>query len=751
MNSNFSILATILFVSVNLFPIRSSTPLNCTETNRVCTSFLAFKPPKNNNPHVTQQTLTLIGSMFDVLGADVFFDRENDLVFVRKNCSCASPSMKYLTNTTFTVRRSGGSVGDEVREAYKGLEYVEGGSARRGARVGAVVSLHLMCGCSSGLWNYLMSYVVEEGDSVEGLASRFGVSMDSIEAANGIDGPGNVTAGEVYYIPLNSVPGEPYHLEEEISPTPAPEPSVVESLEGINENHKDHLPYGWILGSIGAGLFLIICCVLVFAFSKFSFCCIHTRGNLEKDSDGKISHKFHILGRSSFCCASEKSTVCSKGRDWRPNNGESSNRHISIPTERNSISNAVGPIFTVYSLLIENVFYLPTFFNQISISGHGSSHIYVGIAVISLLKFSKLIFYPPTSKLCYPDSGVGVGYGYVSRAVGTDVFEMDKPVIFTYEEILYSTDGFSDSNLLGHGTYGSVYYGILRDQVAIKRMTATKTKEFMAEMRVLCKVHHANLVELIGYAASDDELFLIYECAQKGSLRSHLHDPHNKGNTSLSWNVRVQIALDAARGLEYIHEHTKAHYVHRDIKTSNILLDSAFRAKISDFGLAKLVGKIGDGEASATKVVGTFGYLAPEYLSNGLATRKSDVYAFGVVLFELISGKEAITQTDGMALKNSERRSLASVMIAALRSSPNSMSMTSLKECIDPNLMDLYPHDCVHKMAMLAKQCADEDPILRPDMKQVVITLSQILLSSVEWEATLAGNSQVFSGLVQGR
>ncbi|KAK9099214.1 hypothetical protein Syun_026259 [Stephania yunnanensis] len=526
-----------------------------------------------------------------------------------------------------------------------------------------------MCGCSSGLWNYLMSYVMEEGDSVEGLASRFGVSMDSIEAANGIDGPGNVTAGEVYYIPLDSVPGEPYHLEEEIPPTPTPEPSVVEPLEGSKENHKDHLPYGWILGSIGAGFFLIICCVLVFAFSKFSFCCAHTRGNLEKDCDGKISHKFHILGRSSFCCASDKSTVCSKTRDWRPNNGESSNRHISIHT-----------------------------------------------------------------------------------AVGTDVFEMDKPVIFTYEEILYSTDGFSDSNLLGHGTYGSVYYGILRDQeVAIKRMTATKTKEFMAEMKVLCKVHHTNLVELIGYAASDDELFLIYECAQKGSLRSHLHDPHNKGNTSLSWNVRVQIALDAARGLEYIHEHTKAHYVHRDIKTSNILLDSAFRAKISDFGLAKLVGKTGDVEASATKVVGTFGYLAPEYLSNGLATRKSDVYAFGVVLFELISGKEAITQTDGMALKNSERRSLASVMLAALRNSPNSMSMTSLKECIDPSLMDLYPHDCVHKMAMLAKQCVDEDPILRLDMKQVVITLSQILLSSVEWEATLAGNSQVFSGLVQGR
>ncbi|MBA0552037.1 hypothetical protein Golob_022879 [Gossypium lobatum] len=215
--------------------------------------------------------------------------------------------------------------------------------------------------------------------------------------------------------------------------------------------------------------------------------------------------------------------------------------------------------------------------------------------------------------------------------------------------------------------------------------------------------------------------------------------------------MRVQIALDAARGLEYIHEHTKTHYVHRDIKSSNILLDGSFRAKISDFGLSKLVGKTNDEEATATKVVGTFGYLAPEYLSDGLASSKSDVYAFGVVLFEIISGKEAIIRTEGSAMKNTERRSLASIMLAALRNTPDLLSISNMKDYIDPSMLDLYPHDCVFKMAMLAKQCVDEDPIVRPDMKQVVINLSQILLSSVEWEATLAGNSQVFSGLVQGR
>ncbi|GFP83882.1 lysm domain receptor-like kinase 3 [Phtheirospermum japonicum] len=486
------------------------TPLNCSDTTRLCTSFLAFKP-------TSIQTLTVIQSMFDVLQEDITVEGNGrDYVFIKKNCSCAVGLKSYLTSTTFTVTGNNKSVYDLVINSYDGLAYFPPSNVTRAAKKGAVVALKLMCGCSSGLWNYLMSYVMRDGDSVESLASRFGVSMDSIVSVNGLSGPDNVTVGNLYYVPLNYVPGEPYPVKNDTIPAPAPAPSAADN-------------------------FVVI---------------------------------------------------------------------------------------------------------------------------------------------------------------GTDVFDVEKPVIFTYEEILSSTDGFSDSNLLGHGTYGSVYYGLLQDQV-----------------------------ELIGYAASGDELFLIYEFAQKGPLRNHLHDPQNKGHTSLSWIMRLQIAIDAARGLEYIHEHTKPHYVHRDIKTSNILLDGSFRAKISDFGLAKLVFTTNDGE---------------EYLRDGLATIKSDVYAYGVVLFEMISGKEAMS-------RSAERRSLVSIMVAAMRNSPDSMAMSSLKDHIDPSLMDLYPHDCLFKLAILAKQCVDEDPILRPDMKQVVISLSQILLSSVEWEATLAGNSQVFSGLVQGR
>ncbi|KAK5842987.1 Proline-rich receptor-like protein kinase PERK8 [Gossypium arboreum] len=663
--SQFGILLPLIFLlivqTLNALDSSSATiPMNCTDTSRLCTSFLAFKPQGN-------QSLAVIQSMFDVIPQDITVEGEDShgYIFIKKNCSCLTSSKNYATNTTFTVRSNQGYVYDMILEAYDRLAMVP--NVSRPARIGAVVSLRLFCGCSSSLWNYLMSYVMKDGDSVQSLASRFGVSMDSIEQVNGISNPDNVTVGALYYIPLNSVPGEPYHVENEIPPAPVPAPSA-DAISEIQVSPKAHVPYGWIIGALGVGLALIILSIVVCVSLRSSSCFVEARGSHAKDHDDRSSHKFHILRKPSFCCGSGR-YICGKSENWTQTNGEPSNHQITIP-----------------------------------------------------------------------------------NALGTDVLDVEKPVVFTYEDILFSTDGFSDSNLLGRGIYGSVYFGFLRDQeVAIKRMTATKTKEFMAEMKVLCKVHHANLVELIGYAASDDELFLIYEYAQKGSLRSHLHDPLNKGHTPLSWIMRVQIALDAARGLEYIHEHTKTHYVHRDIKSSNILLDGSFRAKISDFGLSKLVGKTNDEEATATKVVGTFGYLAPEYLSDGLASSKSDVYAFGVVLFEIISGKEAIIRTEGSAMKNTERRSLASIMLAALRNTPDSLSMSNMKDYIDPSMLDLYPHDCVFKMAMLAKQCVDEDPIVRPDMKQIVINLSQILLSSVEWEATLAGNSQVFSGLVQGR
>ncbi|KAL1210948.1 LysM domain receptor-like kinase 3 [Cardamine amara subsp. amara] len=652
--SNFWIRFFIFFTS--LLNLSFSKPMNCSDTSRLCTSFLAFKPNQN-------QTFSVIQSMFDVLPADI--TTGDGYIYIRKNCSCLTTTHQYTTNTTFTITQNRGYVYDVVVSAYSGLAFPP--NTTRVARAASVVSVQLLCGCSSGLWNYLMSYVSVAGDSVQSLSSQFGVSMDRIEEVNGILNPDNITAGDLFYIPLDSVPGEPYESKKINPPAPSPAPVSLTnsniSADQVNHTAKSsHVPYIWIVGGLGVVLALLVLCILVCICLRSSSCS-------SSDEDGN-GHNFQILRKSGFFCGSGRYNCCRSG-DFRQTNGETQSHHHQVA---------------------------------------------------------------------------------IPKALGDGMFEIEKPMVFTSEEIRAATDEFSDSNLLGHGNYGSVYFGLLREQeVAVKRMTATKTKEFAAEMKVLCKVHHSNLVELIGYAATVDELFVVYEYVQKGMLKSHLHDPQSKGNTPLSWIMRNQIALDAARGLEYIHEHTKTHYVHRDIKTSNILLDEAFRAKISDFGLAKLVEKSGEGEISVTKVVGTYGYLAPEYLSDGRATSKSDIYAFGVVLFEIISGREAVIRTEAMGTKNAERRPLASIMLAALKNSPDSMNMSSLKEFVDPNMMDLYPHDCLFKIAMLAKQCVDDDPILRPNMKQVVISLSQILLSSIEWEATLAGNSQVFSGLVQGR
>ncbi|KAL9244599.1 hypothetical protein vseg_018362 [Gypsophila vaccaria] len=658
------LLVSLITTSISVITVitaQINQPMNCTDTSRVCTSFLSLKP-------TPKQTLPILLSMFDVVANDITTENpEKDSVFVRKNCSCDPKMGKYLSYTTYTVRERAGTVSRMVGREYQGLGYLGGSSSRSSRRVvkeGSVVEVRLMCGCSRGLWNYLMSYVMREGDTVASLASRFGVSMSSIEQVNGVVDPSNVTVGGLYYIPLNSVPGDPYPIETSISPAPAPQHSTSNVTDN-NPKHENHVPYGWIVAGLGICIALIVILVFVCVILRSSIGHLEGQESHQDDPSGRHPHKFQNLRNTSLCCASGR--FCNRSDDWQQTGVVQPNNHLPMN---------------------------------------------------------------------------------IPRAIGNEAFEVEKPVVYTYEDILAASDGFSEANLLGHGTYGSVYYGLLHDQdVAIKKMTATKTKEFMAEMKVLCKVHHTNLVELLGYATTDEDLFVIYEYAQKGSVKNHLH---SKGQTPLSWIMRVQISLDAARGLEYIHEHTKAHYVHRDIKSSNILLDEAFRGKISDFGLSKLIGTAGDGEVSATRVVGTYGYLAPEYLSNGLATTKSDVYAFGVVLFEMISGKEAVIRIDSTP-KGPERRSLVSIMLSALRHVPDSMSMSNFRDYIDPNLLDLYPHDCVYKVAMLAKQCVDEDPILRPDMRQVVISLSQILLSSVEWEATLAGNSQVFSGLVQGR
>ncbi|KAK1408695.1 hypothetical protein QVD17_40687 [Tagetes erecta] len=338
---------------------------------------------------------------------------------------------------------------------------------------------------------------------------------------------------------------------------------------------------------------------------------------------------------------------------------------------------------------------------------------------------------------------------YLSREnmEGITGFDTERPLIYDFNEIDEATNNFDDTRKIGEGGYGSVYFGILGEkEVAIKKMRSNKSKEFLAELKVLCKIHHINVVELLGFASGDDHLYLVYEFISNGSLSEHLHDPLLKGHQPLSWTARAQIALDAAKGIEYIHDHTKERYVHRDIKTSNILLDDRLRAKVADFGLAKLVGRTNDDDFIATRLVGTPGYLPPESVKELHVTTKTDVFAFGVVLAELITGKRALVRDNR---EPNKMKSLITVMTKIFEEEEDPEG--ALVSIRDGSLRDSYPIDDLYKMAEISYWCLSEDPNNRPEIREVVESLARIVMSSIEWEASLGGSSQIFSGVFDGR
>ncbi|KAL4638990.1 hypothetical protein ACB092_03G185600 [Castanea dentata] len=301
----------------------------------------------------------------------------------------------------------------------------------------------------------------------------------------------------------------------------------------------------------------------------------------------------------------------------------------------------------------------------------------------------------------------------------TDNMEDSKrPVLFSPEEIEEATSFFNESRKIGEGGYGSVYFGILGGkEVAIKKMRSNKSKEFFPELKVLCKIHHINVVKLQGYASGEDDLYLVYEYVQNGSLNAHLHDPLLKGHQPLSWTARTQIALDAAKGIEYIHDHTKSRYVHRDIKTSNILLDEGLRAKVADFGLVKLVGRTNEGDFLATRLVGTPGYLPPESLKELQVTPKTDVFAFGVVLAELITGRRALI------CDSKETNKMKSLITVINNVFQDEHPEGALEAVIDGNLRGIYPFEHVYKMAEIARCCLSEDAVDRPEMREIVVII----------------------------
>ncbi|WVY95499.1 hypothetical protein V8G54_034587 [Vigna mungo] len=320
--------------------------------------------------------------------------------------------------------------------------------------------------------------------------------------------------------------------------------------------------------------------------------------------------------------------------------------------------------------------------------------------------------------------------------------KVDKSVEFTYEELATATDNFSLANKIGQGGFGSVYYAELRgEKAAIKKMDMQASKEFLAELKVLTRVHHLNLVRLIGYSI-EGSLFLVYEYIENGNLSQHLRGSGSR--EPLPWATRVQIALDSARGLEYIHEHTVPVYIHRDIKSANILIDKNFRGKVADFGLTKLT-EVGSSSLPTGRLVGTFGYMPPEYAQYGDVSPKVDVYAFGVVLYELISAKEAIVKTNDSA---TDSKGLVALFDGVLGQPDNTEDLIKL---VDPRLGDNYPVDSVRKMAQLAKACTQDNPQLRPSMRSIVVALMTLSSTTDEWDVGSFYENQNLVNLMSGR
>ncbi|WOH04045.1 hypothetical protein DCAR_0623450 [Daucus carota subsp. sativus] len=281
---------------------------------------------------------------------------------------------------------------------------------------------------------------------------------------------------------------------------------------------------------------------------------------------------------------------------------------------------------------------------------------------------------------------------------------------YTYSEVLNITRNFQ--KVLGKGGFGTVYHGYVGDlEVAVKMLSPSSTqghKEFQAEASLLLNVHHKNLTTLVGYCNEGTNMGIIYEYMANRSLDKHL-----KGNSFgiLSWQFRLQIALDAAQGLEYLHHGCKPAIIHRDVKTSNILLNEQFQAKLADFGLSRAYSAEG-GTHVSTVVAGTPGYLDPDYYTSNRLTEKSDVFSFGVVLLEMITGRPAILTED--------RTHIAQWVDSVVQNG-------DVKQVVDPRFRGKYDVNSVWKAVELAMTCASRISSRRPTMNKVVMDLNECL------------------------
>ncbi|CAN4110813.1 unnamed protein product [Withania somnifera] len=296
-----------------------------------------------------------------------------------------------------------------------------------------------------------------------------------------------------------------------------------------------------------------------------------------------------------------------------------------------------------------------------------------------------------------------------------DVPQLKGVKCFTFEEMKKYTNNFSESNSIGSGGYGKVYRGTLPDGqlVAIKRAEQASKQgalEFKTEIEILSRFHHKNVVSLVGFCFRQGEQMLVYEYIPNGSLKESLS---GKSGIKLNWKRRLRIALGAARGLQYLHDHVDPPIIHRDIKSNNILLDERLNAKVADFGLSKTISEPEKGYVS-TQVKGTMGYMDPEYYTTQQLTEKSDVYSFGVLMLELITSRSPIVR--GKYIVKELRQAL-----------DKSKDVYNIDSFVDPAIISNMTPISFRKFVDLAFTCLEDAGNHRPTMGEVVKEIEKIM------------------------
>ncbi|KAK1430299.1 hypothetical protein QVD17_12941 [Tagetes erecta] len=292
-------------------------------------------------------------------------------------------------------------------------------------------------------------------------------------------------------------------------------------------------------------------------------------------------------------------------------------------------------------------------------------------------------------------------------------FEMGTgPKRFSYHELAHSTGDFAEKEKLGEGGFGGVYRGFLKDlnmYIAVKRVSKSSKqgmKEYASEVRIISRLRHRNLVQLLGWCHQKGELLLVYEYMENGSLDSHLF----KKKSLLTWETRYKIVQGLASALLYLHEEWEQCVLHRDIKSSNVMLDSNFSAKLGDFGLAKLVDH--DKGSQTTMLAGTLGYMAPECVITGRATKESDVFSFGIVALEIACGRKSIEY------KAPEKQIRLIEWVWEL------YGMETLVEAVDPSLGSNFDEEQIKRLMIVGLWCGHPDSQLRPSMREAIKVLN---------------------------